>query len=545
MNTYSIFKIRKSLHKIYILIIILLGLFVILLSYFIISANEYNKLINSQILQVNEVFNQLKTILQLVSPALGIGIEFMAQFSPYNSTIREYIKFTGMNESSISNYITDMKPLYNITNDDRLLFETQLSIVTGKNSTITDISKSDVTSEASIRPWYCPVLYTSPLNNETFWRPGLDACNLEAFVPIIDKFNDTLYKIVSSSRVQLITKFNLIDFAVRTPNGLVVLSFNPNTLFIPLKNKNIDSVLYYNGKEFYKTCEKCLNDIRFYKTITYNDDTLSFYLNFNDNYVNINLFYIILVAILFISSISITFIIQYGISINKYDDANEMLGYVNHEIRNPLNCIKGMIEISLLDIEEKNDIEIVVKNLKVAQNVVQLLSHIVNDVLDYQKLIDGKMLIINTEININEFESILFNIISSKLSEKPHIKYKFINNGITKINTDESRLIQILLNFLSNSIKFTDIGSVTLTLTSVNNNFVFSVKDTGRGILSTDMDKIFQPYKQTGIIDSLRHGGIGLGLYLCKTLIRLMHGDIGFDSEYNVGSTFWISIPNI
>lgn len=82
-----------------------------------------------------------------------------------------------------------------------------------------------------------------------------------------------------------------------------------------------------------------------------------------------------------------------------------------------------------------------------------------------------------------------------------------------------------------------------LIIEKIPNCIKFSVKDTGRGISQEDISKIFQPYKQTGIIDSLRHGGIGLGLYLCKTLIQLMKGDIGFESELDIGSTFWITLP--
>lgn len=548
--TTVFYKRIKPINTIIIIIILCIAIVIIITSYFIVYNNSKNILINSQIVQVDDQLNNLKIILKLVSPILGVGVEFMSKFSIYNSTITDYIKISGINDSSITEYITDMKPIYNISNIDRFRFEEKLSIVTAKNSTIVDIL-NDTIITAPQRDWYCPVIYTSPLNNNTFWIPGVDACNVQSFSTVIQKLYNAS-GIISSIRKQVVTNLNIIDFAINTPNGFVLVIFNPNTIFLPLKNNNIDTVLYYNDIEFYKTCTECKLDKIFLRSVSYGSDVLSFYLIFNNNYIDINIFYLILVAILFITILSIIFIIQINISINKYTDANEMLGYVNHEIRNPLNCIKGMIEVSLMDIENlgKESLPMVVEHLNISRNIVQLLSHIVNDVLDYQKLIDGKMLIINSSINMIEFEDILFKIISPKLSEKPELKYSFNNNGILFITADESRLIQILLNFLTNSIKFTDEGFVSITLekyttTTINDSLKFSVKDSGRGISLEDAKRIFEPYKQTGIIDSLRHGGIGLGLYLCKSLIELMNGKINFESEYSVGSTFYIIIPII
>lgn len=535
-------KIQKS-NKIYIGIIISIGIIITSLSFYFINANGREKLLNLQNKETDNQLDNLKIILKLIYPILNVGVIFMEKFTPFNSSLADFIKFSGINDSSIITYVSDLKPIYNISNNDRLLFEQQLSIITGKNSTIIDILPNGTLVPASKREWYCPVIYTSPLNNLTFWIPGLDSCNIPSLQPLLQELNNTNY-IVSSTRTQLVTNLNLIDFAIKTPNGFLLITFNPNTLFKSLKNKNIDTILYYNNKEFYKTCNNCKTDSTFFRKLKYENDEISFNLIFNDTYIDINIFYLIFVAVLFIVILSIIFLIRINIGVNKYTDANEMLGYVNHEIRNPLNCIKGMIEISLIDIHEKNDISSVVYNLNIAKNVVHLLSHIVNDVLDYQKLIDGKLLIIQTDIIIEDFEKILFNIISPKLWEKPLLEYKFINNdNIRVINSDESRLIQILLNFLTNSIKFTEQGSVTVIIEKIQKSIKFSVKDTGRGISEDDISKIFQPYKQTGIIDSLRHGGIGLGLYLCKTLVQLMKGDIGFESKIGIGSTFWITIP--
>jgi signal transduction histidine kinase len=105
---------------------------------------------------------------------------------------------------------------------------------------------------------------------------------------------------------------------------------------------------------------------------------------------------------------------------------------------------------------------------------------------------------------------------------------------------DEMRLKQILLNFLTNALKFTESGSITLKIEEFDQTMKFSVIDTGKGIPQNDKSKIFQPFNQINKEDASRHSGIGLGLYLCKMLSTCMNGKIGFESEFKKGSTFWV-----
>jgi signal transduction histidine kinase len=229
----------------------------------------------------------------------------------------------------------------------------------------------------------------------------------------------------------------------------------------------------------------------------------------------------------------------------RYDLANEMLGYVNHEIRNPLNCIKGLLEITIQDLNILPGCEVITSNLISAKNACDLLNHIVSDILDFKRMADGKLEVNKTTLETTVFLKNLYSIIKGKLSEKPKIEYKVENlNNISSFYSDYNRLVQILLNFLTNSIKFTESGTIKLIIEPWEiNKIKFSVQDTGLGIPVSQYKRMFKPFGQTISVDTFRFSGIGgsgLGLYLCKMLTGFLGGEIGFSSEVNVGSTFWI-----
>ena len=100
-----------------------------------------------------------------------------------------------------------------------------------------------------------------------------------------------------------------------------------------------------------------------------------------------------------------------------------------------------------------------------------------------------------------------------------------------------------MLNYLTNALKFTESGSITLKIKLNKNNIVFSVIDTGRGIENTKKSIIFKPFSQANVTDATRHGGAGLGLHLCRLLAERLGGSVGFDSKYGEGSTFWLKLP--
>lgn len=244
--------------------------------------------------------------------------------------------------------------------------------------------------------------------------------------------------------------------------------------------------------------------------------------------------------------------------------SRNMLGYVNHELRNPLNGISGLvvditenIKAKMGQIQEQNqsdtvyvqfersEIESIHSDLNTVYGLYMNMGHIINDILDIRRLEEGRFVLNPRIILISEIIRIIDKSVKMKAQEKIGVVYiTNCDENILKssIFIDETKLSQILINFIINALKFTESGSVILNIALQNNKIKFEVVDTGRGIPDDKKNKIFKPFSQTEKRDaSMRYGGIGLGLYLCKMLTNNMGGEIGFKSEYNLGSTFWVS----
>lgn len=232
------------------------------------------------------------------------------------------------------------------------------------------------------------------------------------------------------------------------------------------------------------------------------------------------------------------------LNISKYNLASHMLGYVNHEIRNPLNAIIGLIDITETKLEEyaKNipDVKNIISNLNTANQSCLLLLHIVNDILDIRKIEKNKLQINKSYFKLSNLIYDIKKIISGKLQEKQTIEFITIFPDI-EIYSDKTRITQILLNFIVNSIKYTNYGFVELKILEFPQHIKFVVSDSGIGIENESKSKIFNPFEQLDGINS-RYGGVGLGLYLCKLLANLLDAEIGFESIRDVGSSFWIII---
>ncbi len=225
---------------------------------------------------------------------------------------------------------------------------------------------------------------------------------------------------------------------------------------------------------------------------------------------------------------------------------DQFLASMSHEIRTPLNGIIGFTKILL-----RNDTtEIQRHQLDAIKTSSDILLVLINDILDLAKIEAGKMNIETTELKLSELINSVLGSFELRFQEKELKINKQYDDGIPKILIgDPVRINQILLNLLSNSVKFTDHGgqiSISVNLLTQDKektNVEITISDTGIGISPEKLEIIFQPFMQSSNDTARKYGGTGLGLSIVNQLVDLMGGTISVKSQLNKGSAFTISLP--
>ena len=220
------------------------------------------------------------------------------------------------------------------------------------------------------------------------------------------------------------------------------------------------------------------------------------------------------------------------------------LANMSHEIRTPMNAIIGMTHLAQqTDLTPKQQ-----DYLRKVDLAADSLLGIINDVLDFSKIEAGRMEIDNSEFLIDEVLARLTAIVSPSVQEK---KLGFLIDVSPELPPslvgDTTRLGQILLNLVTNAVKFTESGEIVLSMRQLQRDdtrvtILFSVRDSGIGMTKDEQSRLFKPFTQADVSTTRKYGGTGLGLAICHQLVEMMGGEISVSGEPGKGCTFSFSI---
>ena len=229
---------------------------------------------------------------------------------------------------------------------------------------------------------------------------------------------------------------------------------------------------------------------------------------------------------------------------------SQFLANMSHELRTPLNSIIGFSRVILKGIDGPvSDLQ--KQDLAAINSAGNHLLQLINDVLDISKIEAGKMeLAFDDHVNLADLITSAMSTAIGLTKDKPIKLIKQIPENIPVVRADPTRIRQVLINFLSNAAKFTDQGTITISVETVKDEMglpevMVKVTDTGTGIAKEDQARLFQPFSQVDASPTRKVGGSGLGLSISRLLVDLHRGRIGVESDLGKGSTFFFTLPLI
>jgi signal transduction histidine kinase len=218
------------------------------------------------------------------------------------------------------------------------------------------------------------------------------------------------------------------------------------------------------------------------------------------------------------------------------------LANMSHELRTPLNAIVGftrLVKRRSKDILAQKQLDNLDKVLISADHLLRLI----NDVLDLSKIEAGRTEVQPVTFNVEPLVDACLQTVRPLVKSERLRLVKEIEPDLPTLFTDQDKVRQILINLLSNALKFTEEGTVTVTAQRLGETLLLAVADTGIGIPEEASDSIFEAFQQLDDSTTRKYGGTGLGLSISRHLARLLGGDITVESTVGVGSTFTVTLP--
>lgn len=227
------------------------------------------------------------------------------------------------------------------------------------------------------------------------------------------------------------------------------------------------------------------------------------------------------------------------------EERNEFISVVSHELRTPITIAEGNISNAQLMINQKSRQLNIETALEKAHDQIIFLSELINDLATLSRAERGKLGLEISPINVVKLTEAVYKPYKKDAYDKGIELLKKIDSKIEILHSSELYLKEILQNLITNAIKYTERGSVTIGAIMKANGIQFYVQDTGIGIKQADQTKIFEKFFRSEDFHTKEHKGTGLGLYITQKLCTLISAKISVESEVGHGSTFTIYVPNL
>lgn len=227
------------------------------------------------------------------------------------------------------------------------------------------------------------------------------------------------------------------------------------------------------------------------------------------------------------------------------EERDEFISVISHELRTPVAIAEGNISNAQMIADKNGNIEQIKEALKEAYNQTIFLSGMINDLATLSRAERGRLTVEIEDINAHELVTELADNYTPQAKNKNLALYTEIDASLEILKSSKLYVREILQNFITNALKYTEKGSITISARPHNEGVLFKITDTGIGISKTDQEKVFDKFFRSEDYRTRKYTGTGLGLYVTMKLAHLIQAKISLNSELNKGSTFEIYIPNL